>query len=187
MDDVRDGEFQLSNTNKLIKTYDGITGLKTGYTDSARYCLSATAERDGMGLIATVMGASTSQLRFATASQLLDYGFTHYALVDVTLDEALPPVVVKGGEEDCVQPQLTGSHHLLLPKTQAGEVTTQVELRDSVEAPVAAGDPLGTVNVYVDGQLRDTLTLTAVQGVEKLTYPTVLQRLFSAMEMRDIS
>lgn len=187
MDEVRNGEFQLSNTNKLIKTYDGITGLKTGYTDSARYCLSATAEREGMSLIATVMGASTSQLRFGTASQLLDYGFTHYALVDITLEDALPPVVVKGGQADCVQPQLTGNHHLLLPKTQAGAVTTEVELSDSVEAPVAVGDTLGKLNVYVDGQLRDSIPLTAAQGVEELTFSVVFRRLVSAMELKDFS
>ncbi len=183
MDSVRNGEFTLSNTNKLIKTYSGITGLKTGYTDSAKYCLSATAERDGMGLIAAVMGASTSSLRFATASQLLDYGFANYALVKVTPDQALPPVAVRGGEADSVQSVLEGSHALLLPKSQAGTVSTSLEMEPEVTAPVEAGDPVGTLVVFVGEEERQRLTLTAREAVPKLTFRTMFGRLWERMGM----
>jgi D-alanyl-D-alanine carboxypeptidase (penicillin-binding protein 5/6) len=184
MDSVRDGEFSLSNTNKLIKTYSGITGLKTGYTDSARYCLSATSEREGMGLIATVLGASTSQLRFETASQLMDYGYATYSLVTVEPEGEIPTVPVKGGEAEAVQPILAGSNKLLLPKTQAGEVTTRLELEPEVSAPVEAGDPVGTLVVYVGDEVEEKLTLTAAESVPQLTFRTLFVRLWTRMGMR---
>ena len=183
MDSVRNGEFGLSNTNKLIKTYSGITGLKTGYTDAAKYCLSATAEREGMGLIATVMGASTSALRFSTASQLLDYGFANYALVKITPDQALPPVTVRGGEADSVQSVLEGTPSILLPKSQAGTVSTSLEMLPEVAAPVEAGDPVGTLVVFVGEEEREKLTLTARDSVPKLTFRTMFGRLWQRMRM----
>lgn len=183
MDSVRDGEFVLSNTNKLIKTYTGITGLKTGYTNGAMYCLSATAERDGMGLIATVMGASTSAGRFSTATQLLDYGFANYAVVEITPDQALPPVTVRGGEVDNVQSVLAGSHTLLLPKSQAGTVSTSLEMELEVMAPVEAGDPVGTLVVFVGEEECQRLTLTAQEAVPELTFRTMFGRLWEKMRM----
>ena len=185
MDSVRNGEFGLSNTNKLIKTYSGITGLKTGYTDAAKYCLSATAEREGMGLIAAVMGASTSALRFSTASQLLDYGFANYALVKITPDQALPPVTVRGGEVDSVQSVLEGSPSILLPKSQAGTVSTSLEMLPEVAAPVEAGDPVGTLVVFVGEEEREKLTLTARDSVPKLTFRTMFGRLWQRMRMAE--
>ncbi len=183
MDSVRDGAFTLANTNKLIKTYSGITGLKTGYTEAAGYCLSATAQRDGMGLIAAVMGASTSALRFATASQLLDYGFANYALVEITPDQALPPVTVRGGETDSVQSVLEGNPRLLLPKSQAGTVSTSLEMEPEVAAPVEAGDPVGTLVVFVGEEEYQRLTLTAREPVAKLTFSTMFGRLWEKMRM----
>lgn len=106
MDTIRDGQFQLANTNKLVRFYEGCTGLKTGSTDSALYCLSATAERDGMELIAVVMKSPTSAQRFESAKSLLNFGFANYTLLDIQPDAAIPPVEVSLGTLDQVQPIL---------------------------------------------------------------------------------
>lgn len=109
MDSIRGGQFQLANTNKLVRFYEGATGLKTGSTDAAGYCLSATAERDGMELIAVVLKAKTSEQRFESAKSLLNFGFANYTLTDVYPGQALPPVDVLLGEQDTVQPVLAQS------------------------------------------------------------------------------
>ncbi|MCC8121510.1 MAG: D-alanyl-D-alanine carboxypeptidase, partial [Oscillospiraceae bacterium] len=151
MDTIRDGAFQLSNTNKLIRYYEGATGLKTGSTDSAGYCLSATAERDGMELIAVVLGSETSEQRFESAKSLLNYGFNNYTLLDVYPDQALPTVEVLLGERDTVQPVLKTAAQVLVDKADADKVTTQLTVAESVAAPVEAGQKLGELTVYVDG------------------------------------
>ena len=143
MDTIRGGQFQLSNTNKLVRFYSGCTGLKTGSTDSALYCLSATAEREGMELIAVVLKSPTSQKRFDGARALLDYGFANYTLLDVGPDEAIPPVEVRLGEVEQVQPILGQSGRILVEKAQLDPGTTQVRLAEDVEAPVEQGQKLG--------------------------------------------
>jgi D-alanyl-D-alanine carboxypeptidase (penicillin-binding protein 5/6) len=182
MDTLRDGQFQLSNTNKLIRYYEGATGLKTGSTDSALYCLSATAERDGMELIAVVMHAPTSNDRFESAKALLSYGFANYTLLPVYPDQAIPPVAVTLGKLDTVQPVTSRECSILVEKSQAGSVTTQLTVTDSVAAPVAEGQKLGELQVYVDGELRDTIDLVASQAVERLTvggiFKQMLEQLF---------
>ena len=184
MDSLRDGAFQLTNTNKLIRFYDGATGLKTGSTDSALYCLSATAERGGMELIAVVLKAPTSQDRFDAARALLDYGFANYTLMDVYPDQALPPIDVLLGEEDCVQPVLSQSSRILVDKTQLNSVTSQINLCENVEAPVEAGQKLGEMVVTVDGQVLQTIPIVAEKAVARLTVPGIflrfLDRLFMA-------
>jgi len=149
MDTLRDGAFQLSNTNRLIFYYEGATGLKTGFTDTALYCLSATAERDGMELISVVMHGTTSNDRFESAKSLLNYGFATYSLSPVYPDQALAPVEVLLGEQSSVQPITARECTILLEKSKAGSVTTQLTLADSVEAPVEAGQKLGELQVYV--------------------------------------
>lgn len=184
MDSLRDGAFQLTNTNKLIRFYDGATGLKTGSTDSALYCLSATAERGGMELIAVVLKAPTSQDRFDAARALLDYGFANYTLMDVYPDQALPPIDVLLGEEDCVQPVLSQPSRILLDKAQINNVTSQINLCENVEAPVEAGQKLGEMVVTVDSQVIQTIPIVAERAVERLTVPGIflrfLDRLFMA-------
>ena len=184
MDSLRDGAFQLTNTNKLIRFYDGATGLKTGSTDSALYCLSATAERSGMELIAVVLKSPTSQERFDAARALLDYGFANYALMDVYPDQALPPIDVLLGETDCVQPVLSQSSRILVEKTQLNGVTSQINLCEDVEAPVEAGQKLGEMVVTVDGQVLQTIPIIAERAVARLTVPGIflrfLDRLFMA-------
>ena len=151
MDTLRDGDFQLANTNKLVRYYEGATGLKTGSTDAALYCLSATAEKEGMELIAVILGAPTSNDRFEGAKALLNYGFAAYALVPVAPSEPLTPVPVTLGTAASVQPGLAQERQLLLPKGEAGKVTTTVDLPSALSAPVEAGQELGHLTVLVDG------------------------------------
>ena len=146
MDSIRGGQFQLANTNKLVRFYEGATGLKTGSTDAAGYCLSATAERDGMELIAVVLKAKTSEQRFESAKSLLNFGFANYTLTDVYPGQALPPVDVLLGEQDTVQPVLAQSSRILVDKAQLNDVTS--ELREC-GGPGGAGAKAGR-----DGDLR---------------------------------
>ena len=181
MDTLRDGQFQLSNTNRLISSYEGATGLKTGSTDTALFCLSATAERDGMELIAAVMHAPTSNDRFNSAKALLNWGFANWALTPVYPDQAIPPVPVLLGQASTVQPVLDGPCTLLLEKSKAGSVTTQLTLADSVEAPVEAGQKLGEIAVYVDGAPAATLDLVAPEGVARLSVGDLFRDLLSTL------
>jgi D-alanyl-D-alanine carboxypeptidase (penicillin-binding protein 5/6) len=183
MDSIRDGAFGLTNTNRLVRFYQGATGLKTGSTDSALYCMSATAERDGMELIAVVMKAPTSAQRFDDAKALLDYGFANYSLVDVYPDSPLAPVDVLLGVSNQVQPQLARSCRLLVRKGEEGLIQTQLSLPQDVEAPVEQGQTLGELQVSVDGALRDSIPIVAAQGVERLTISGIFQRMFRQLVM----
>ena len=177
MDTLRSGTFGLSNTNKLIRFYDGATGLKTGSTDSAKYCLSATAEREGMELIAVIMKGQTADKRNTDAKTLLNYGFSTYALAEIAPQEPLAPVPVRLGAEDAVQPVLPSGSTLLVEKTKAGQLTQSVELPAEVEAPVAAGQALGTLTVRAGDEVLLELPLQAEQAVEKLSWGGMLTRL----------
>ena len=168
MDTVRDGAFGLANTNKLIRFYPGATGLKTGFTANAGYCLSATAERDGLGLIAVVMGCTTSQERFAACKQLLDYGFANYALVQPQLQEE-NPVPVKLGTADTVNAVPAEDKALLIDKSQRDSVTTQVQLEEQVSAPVSKGQKLGTMTVKAGDQVLAQVSMVAETAVPRLT------------------
>ena len=181
MDSLRDGQFQLANTNKLIRTYPGAIGLKTGSTDSALYCLSAAAERDGMALIAVVLGSPTSQQRFDSAASLLDFGFANYTLLEVYPDQALPPVDVLLGEVSTVQPALSRPARVLVDKLDQDKVQTEVELCADVAAPVEEGQTLGKMVVYVDGVEYDSIPIVALQPVERLTFGGIFQRLWQRM------
>lgn len=182
MDTLRDGAFQLANTNKLIRFYDGATGLKTGSTDAALYCLSATAEKDGMELIAVVLGSPTSAERFDSAKALLNYGFAGYALVTAAPADPLPAVPVTLGTQDSVQAVLDQESQLLLPKAEAAKVTTTLDVADALQAPVRQGQELGHLTVLVDGKEKQTLPLVAQTDVPRLTlwavYQSVLGTLF---------
>ncbi|MGM9659752.1 MAG: D-alanyl-D-alanine carboxypeptidase family protein, partial [Faecousia sp.] len=168
MDAVRNGTFGLSNTNKLIRFYPGATGLKTGFTSGAGYCLSASAQRDGMELIAVVMGAQSSQARNAACKELLDYGFANFAVIAPELSE-VPGVPVKLGQQDSVPVELGESAGLLIDKSQKSAVTTEVTLEESVTAPVSQGQRIGTLSVKSGEQTLRQIPLVAAQPVERLT------------------
>ena len=159
------------------------TGLKTGSTDSALYCMSATAERDGMELIAVVMKAPTTAQRFDDAKALLDYGFANYALVDVYPDAPLAPVDVLLGTVKQVQPQLNRDCRLLVRKGEESQVTTQLTVAQDVEAPVDQGQTLGQMEVYVGGELRDTIPIVSAQQVDRLTVPGIFGQLLRQLLM----
>ena len=177
MDSLRGGEFQLANTNKLIRYYDGATGLKTGSTDSALYCLSGTAERDGMELIAAVMKAPTSAERFETAKNLLSYGLANYTLVDVYPNEALPTIPVSMGKKDSVQPIFASRDKLLVEKTKVSSVEKNMELVPHIAAPVEEGQELGTLTITSEGETLITIPLVAGESVERLSYWDIVQKL----------
>lgn len=183
MDTIRDGQFQLANTNKLVRFYEGCTGLKTGSTDSALYCLSATAERDGMELIAVVMKSPTSAQRFESAKSLLNFGFANYTLLDIQPDAAIPPVEVSLGTLDQVQPILGQGSRILVDRNELNEVTTELRLTDNVEAPVEQGQKLGEMVVSVGGQERQVIPLVADQAVERLTLPGIFVKFVKQLFM----
>lgn len=167
----------LVNTNKLIRFYDGATGLKTGSTGSAGYCLSATAEKNGMELIAVVLKGKTSDERFSDAKSLLNYGFSTWSLVTVTPDEVLPPVPVTLGVHGTVQPVLTSENTLLVEKTLANGLTKEVALAESVAAPVYAGDTLGQLTVRdAAGNTVAELPILAGEDVGHVTFVQMLGR-----------
>ena len=184
MDTIRDGAFQLSNTNKLVRFYEGATGLKTGSTDAARFCLSATAERGGMELIAVVLGAETSDKRFETAKSLLNFGFANYTLMDVRPGQALPPVDVLMGVKETVQPVLERSSRILVEKSALDKVTTELNLAADVEAPVEAGQKLGVMVVRVDGVERVEIPIVAGCAVERLTIGGVFTRFLELLFLK---
>ena len=181
MDTIRDGQFQMANTNRLVRFYEGCTGLKTGFTTSALYCLSATAEREGMELIAVVLGAPTSAQRFTAAQDLLTYGFANYTLVDVRPGQAIPPVAVSLGTSETVQPVLGESSRILVEKARLDQVSTDLRLTDAVEAPVEAGQKLGELVVTAGGETLRTIPLVAHEGVDRITVPGLFFRLIRTL------
>ncbi len=185
MDTARNGEFNLSNTNKLIYYYDGATGLKTGFTSAAGYCLAATAERDGVEYIAAVLGADSSDHRFDSARTLLNHGFANYTLCQLRADTALPPVRVSLGTADSVQPVYPDAGGTLIEKTRASDLRYEVELPEQVTAPVAEGDQLGTLTVYAGETELARVPLLAGGSVERLGTFGVFTRMLNLLACRD--
>lgn len=181
MDSLRDGESMLVNTNRLVRFYDGATGLKTGSTDAAGYCLSATAERGGMELIAVILKGRTSDERFADARALLDYGFATYTLVSVAPDAALSPLPVRLGERDAVQPVLTKENTLLLEKSTAAGLQKELNLPEGVDAPVNEGDRLGELRVTdAVGETVAVLPVLAGESVAHVRWGQMFRRVLRA-------
>ena len=170
MDTIRGGAFQLANTNKLIRFYDGATGLKTGSTDGALYCISATAEKDGMELIAVVLGSPTSADRFEAAKALLNYGFSNYALVTPEPEDGIPPVPVVLGPQEFVTPVPQSDAPLLLEKARAAQIRTSVETDASVREPVAAGQQLGRMTVTAGDEIVAEIPLVAPAEIPARTF-----------------
>ena len=185
MDSLRGGEFQLANTNKLIRFYDGATGLKTGSTSSAGYCVSATAERDGMELIAVVLKGSTSQQRFEDAKTMLNYGFSTYALHKVDAAEPFAPLPVHLGMQETVALKLpeTG-RQVLVKKAQIAGLTQEVSLPETVDAPVEEGQQLGVLTVRDGETVVLEVPIQAAESVEKLTWWEMYRRMLAELCFR---
>ena len=182
MDTVRNGAFGLSNTNKMVRFYNGATGLKTGFTSAAGYCLSASAQREGLELIAVVMGCETSPKRFAACKSMLDYGFANFALVapEVTEDTQVP---VKLGMTETVKAVPSQTDALLIDKSQRNSVTTHVELDPSVTAPVSKGQRLGTMTIKSGEQVLAQIPLVAEDAVERLRFGDLFIRMLKQIAM----
>ena len=179
MDSLRNGETGLVNTNKLVRYYTGCTGLKTGTTDGAGSCLSATATRDGVSLIAVSMGSETSNDRFASCRTLLDYGFASYENYTPVLDDqTLAPVPALGGQSEQVSISANMPEGILIPKGMADQVKVEVTKESTVTAPVEEGTVLGNAVISLDGKVLAQIPLRAKEQVEKIDFSFALRRLW---------
>lgn len=177
-DTIRGGTFGLANTNKLIRFYDGATGLKTGYTASAGYCISATAEREGMELIAVIMKGETADKRNTDAKALLNYGFSTYALVSAAPEEPLPALPVSMGQAEQVSLTLPEEGiTALVEKGRVGALERRVDLPSSLTAPVAAGQTVGTLTL-LDGETEVlTVPILAAEDVPRRSWSGLFAQL----------
>lgn len=183
MDTVRDGQFGLTNTNKLVRFYDGATGLKTGFTSSAGYCLSASAKRDGMELIAVVMHCDTSVNRFESAKALLSCGFAGWCLVQPEPETELSPIPVTMGTAETVTPVPEEITPLLLEKSLQKRVTCRTELEPGLAAPVEKGQRVGTMTVEADGKTVAEIPIVAQQAVPRLSWGQIVLQLLRSVCM----
>ena len=181
MDTVRGGDFGLSNTNRLIFYYPGATGLKTGFTQKAMFCLSATAEREGVEYIAVVLKGSTSEERFESAKTLLNYAFANYTLVSPDSEKAMPPIAVELGTADSVQPVYGGPRDVLLQRSRAGDISHVLKVCESIEAPVHRGQSLGVMEVVSDGKAVAEIPIIAGDDVPRKTKWQVFTSLIAEM------
>ncbi len=166
MDSIRNGEFGLTNTNKLIRFYQNATGLKTGYTSESKYCISATAEKDGMELIAVIMASESSDKRNAEAKTLLEYGFSNYTLYKKSVG-ILPNIEVIKGKSDFVTPILSSETPLVISKSKIDSITTEIVMPKNVSAPVEQGQKLGSVKYMLDGKVLSETDIISTNFVEK--------------------
>ena len=176
MDTIRGGEFGLSNTNKLVHRYEGCTGLKTGYTDAAKYCLSATAERDGMEFIAVILGSKDPELRNSDASALLNYAFANFALCRLRLNEALPRLPVQMGSSGSAELKYMGQEFCLIPK---GSSTPEYshKLPESLKAPVKDGQILGELIISREGSELARIPIAAAGEIPRIGFWGIYSRL----------
>ena len=182
MDTLRDGETELVNTNKLVRFYKGTTGLKTGTTTKAGHCLSASAERDGLHLIAVVLGAENSTDRFESAKALLNYGFANYERVAVEIPaELITEVRIIKGYESTILPEVRGIGQITLRAGQRKNIETELELPADVEAPVEENQIIGTVRLKIGDEIIKEYPLVSAREVRKLTFLDVLERFFSSL------
>lgn len=179
LDYLRNGETELNNTNKLVNTYNGITGLKTGTTSKAGFCVCATAERDGMSLISVVLGADTSEDRFTSASNMLDYGFANYQIIVPEIDETqISTVKVINGIEKSVMPIYDETDKILVKK--GGEdITYEYKTEPSVSAPVKSGDKLGEIIIKSGNETIRTVKLYSGKNIDKISFSYVFKEMLS--------
>jgi D-alanyl-D-alanine carboxypeptidase (penicillin-binding protein 5/6) len=183
MDTIRNGEFGLANTNKLIRFYKGATGMKTGFTGEAKYCLSGTAKRDGMHLIAIVLGAETSDKRFAAAKGLLDYGFANYSVItpEVPAIESIPVARgVRGSAELYSEPI-----SILVEKGGAAKPEAKLFINESLQAPVQRGAEAGYISYCLDGKEVGRAPVLAAEDVEEISYSSLLGKFFKALFFKE--
>ncbi len=185
MDTVRNGQFGLTNTNKLVRFYDGATGLKTGFTSKAGYCVSASANRGGMELIAVVMHSDSSAHRNADASGLLNYGFANYALIRYGDDDAAPePIpVVLGKEEQCIG-EITDDACLLVNKAEAQLIEKQIVLEPVLTAPIEKGQQIGTLRYVKQGEILKEVPIQAKYAIEKRGIMDIYSEVLQSLMMR---
>lgn len=185
MDTLRDGETQLINTNKLLKSYNGITGLKTGTTGKAGVCISASAQRDGLRLIAVVLGSASGQERFDAATALLDYGFANYQSLEVPMPDNTPKSLpVEHGVTETVALEYTAPGRYLMAKGTVGQLSAQVTLPSAVSAPVNAGQQIGTMKILNDGTELATCPIVAAGDVAARSFGFCFGRLAEALILR---
>ena len=169
MDSLRNGESELVNTNKLVRFYKGTTGLKTGTTSTAGYCLSATAQRDGMELVAVVMSGDTSNDRFNGAKKLLDYGFANYSFFEIEADlNGVKAVPIKKGVAKEIKVSADGKLNLLLPKNEAKEITQKINIKSDLTAPIKKGQVVGNADVYVGDKSVGSIKIVSNNQVNRL-------------------
>lgn len=177
LDYLRDGETELNNTNKLVNSYNGITGLKTGTTSKAGFCVCATAERDGMSLIAVVLGAQTSDERFESAANLLDYGFANYEVIAPQIDESkITQVRVKNGKEKSILPIYNETDKILVKKGSE-EITYSYSIEESVAAPVAEKAVLGEITIKSGENIIKKIELYAGKSIDKISFSYVFKEM----------
>ncbi len=182
MDTLRNGEFQLSNTNKLLKNYPDAIGLKTGTTSQAGCCVSAAARRDGMTLIAVIMGAPNSKHRFADAAALLDYGFANYEVAKAA--DYIPQtegIKVRGGMDKAIQTSVVSDGYVLIEKGRSAEVTVNVKYDGEINAPVYTGQTVGTVELLLDNNVLGEYKIITSCGTEKITFLRVFGCLLKSL------
>ena len=177
MDTLRGGEFGISNTNKLIRFYSGATGMKTGYTSSAKYCMSATAEKNGMTLIAAVMKCETSDKRFADAKKLLEHGFANYEIY-TPRDPELQPLCVKGAGEKSVETQAL-QQPILIPKGKSSKLEKQISIDESITAPFKKNTEVGKVSYTLDGNEICSYPIVTKSGMDRITLLSLFCRILS--------
>ena len=182
MDTLRGGKFQLANTNKLIRFYDGANGLKTGSTSKALCCLSAAAKRNDMQLIAVVLGAPTSAERFASAKSLLDYGFANYAVnTQITAGDEVQKIAVEKGVDKEGGVVAGDSCSTLVKKGQEDNITKEIKIDETITAPIEAGQKIGTMTISRDGEVIADIDLNASSAVEKKGIGLIIKDFFATI------
>ncbi len=178
MDSLRDGKSELVNTNKLVRTYEGATGLKTGSTSLALYNLSASATRDDLSLIAVVLRAPTTKLRFSESKLLLDYGFSTYKFEKIaSKGDILQEVPVEKGTENSVNLVFENDSGALLKKNASADIVQEVKINENIEAPISQGQVLGTMNYYLNNELLTSVNLAAEKEVPKITFANMFSHI----------
>ncbi|MBQ8740440.1 MAG: D-alanyl-D-alanine carboxypeptidase [Clostridia bacterium] len=172
MDSLRNGESELVNTNKLVRFYEGTTGLKTGTTSGAGYCLSATAERNGLELVAVIMSGDTSNDRFNGAKKLLDYGFANYEYASIAPQLDVTELGVKNGVAQKVRISASDNFGALLKKSETTAVTQQLNLKQNLTAPIKKDEVVGTVDFYLNDEMIGQVDITAMENVDKMSFLT---------------
>lgn len=182
LDNLRDGKTQIVNTNKLLKTYNGITGLKTGTTNDAGCCMSASATRGDMSLVAVVLGCNSGKERFSDAAALLDYGFANFSVTQLKAPEDLPKTIkVENGMQGNIGIGCDVNASIVLDKNSSSKIVSKIDLPESIEAPVVSGQKLGMVTYSLDGNAVKSFEITALQDAEKISFASVFSVLLNSI------